>query len=69
MEYEDESSVFVVDWPPAARMAGMVDPDDWAAKLQFYNRLERAGVITALEEAGAGPGDLVRIGDAEWVWE
>ena len=45
------------------------DPDDWAAKLQFYNRLERSGVITALEEAGAGPGDLVRIGDAEWVWE
>ena len=48
----------------------MVDPDDWAAKLQFYNRLERVRrVITALEEAGAGPGDLVRIGDAEWVWE
>ena len=69
VEYEDEISVFVVDWPPAARMAGMVDPDDWAAKLQFYNRLERSGVITALEEAGAGPGDLVRIGDAEWVWE
>ena len=65
----DENSVFVVDWPPAARMAGMINPDDWAAKLQFYNRLERAGVITALEAAGAGPGDLVRIGDAEWVWE
>ena len=69
VEYADEISVFVVDWPPAARMAGMVNPDDWAAKLQFYNRLERAGVITALEEAGAGPGDLVRIGDEEWVWE
>ena len=67
--YVDEDSVFVVDWPPAARMVVMIDPDDWAAKLQFYNRLERAGVITALEEAGAGPGDLVRIGDAEWVWE
>ena len=67
--YVDENSVFVVDWPPAARMVGMVNPDDWNAKLQFYNRLERAGVITALEAAGAGPGDLVRIGDAEWVWE
>ena len=31
-------------------MAGVVDPDDWAAKLQFYNRLERSGVINALEE-------------------
>ena len=67
--YVDENSVFVVQWPPAERMAGMVNPDDWAAKLQFYNRLERAGVITALEAAGAGPGDLVRIGEAEWVWE
>ena len=67
--YVDEDNVFVVDWRPAARMAGMIDPDDWAAKVQFYNRLERAGVITALEAAGAGPGDLVRIGDAEWVWE
>ena len=67
--YVDEDSVFVVDWPPAARMAAMINADDWDAKLQFYNRLERSGVITALEEAGAGPGDLVRIGDAEWVWE
>ena len=67
--YVDEDSVYVVDWPPAARMVGMIDPDDWAAKLQFYNRLERSGVITALEAAGAGPGDLVRIGEAEWVWE
>ena len=67
--YVDEDSVFVVDWPPAARMAGMVDPDDWAAKLQFYNRLERSGVVGALEAAGAGPGDLIRIGEVEWVWE
>ena len=67
--YVDEDSVYVVDWPPAARMVGMIDPDDWAAKLQFYNRLERSGVITALEAAGAGPGDLVRIGEAEWIWE
>ena len=66
--YVDEDSAFVVDWPPAARMAGMVDPDDWAAKLQFYNRLERSGVISALEAAGAGPGDLIRIGEVEWVW-
>ena len=67
--YVDEDSVYVVDWPPAARMVGMIDPDDWAARLQFYNRLERSGVINALEAAGAGPGDLVRIGEAEWIWE
>ena len=65
----DDDGVFVVDWPPAARMATMVGPDDWAAKMQFYHRLERAGIVEALEASGAGPGDVVRIGDAELVWE
>ena len=65
----DDEGVFVVDWQPAARMATMIGPDDWAAKMQFYHRLERAGIVEALEAAGAGPGDVVRIGDAELVWE
>ena len=65
----DDEGVFVVDWPPAARMATMIGPDDWAAKMQFYHRLERAGIVEALEAAGAGPGDVVQIGDAELVWE
>ena len=65
----DEGGAFVVEWPSAARMAPMVDPDDWTAKIQFYNRLERMGVVRALEEAGVGPGDVVRIGEVEWLWE
>ena len=65
----DDEGVFVVDWPPAARMATMIGPDDWAAKMQFYHRLERAGIVEALEAAGAGPGDVVQIGEAELVWE
>ena len=65
----DEEGAFVVEWQSAARMAPMVDPDDWTAKIQFYNRLERMGVVRALEQAGVGPGDVVRIGDVEWLWE
>ncbi len=65
----DADGGYAVDWQPAERMAAMVGADDWAAWIQFYARLERAGVMRALEEAGAGPGDVVRIGDAEWVWE
>lgn len=65
----DDEGVFVVDWPPAERMATMIGPDDWAAKMQFYHRLERAGIVEALEAAGAGPGDVVQIGEAELVWE
>ncbi len=65
----DEEGAFIVEWPSAARMAPMVDPDDWTAKIQFFNRLERMGVVRALEDAGVGPGDVVRIGEVEWLWE
>ncbi len=67
--YADGEGGFVVEWQPAERMAGMVDPDDWNARMQFYDRLRRAGVIEALENAGVGSGDVVRIGGMEWRWE
>ncbi len=67
--YVEDGGVFVVDWPSAERMAAMVDPRDWTANVQFYNRLIRSGVVKALEDAGIGPGDTVRIGEAEWQWD
>ena len=47
----------------------MVNPDDWTANIQFYQRLMRSGVVRALEEAGIAPGDTVRIGEVEWQWD
>ena len=67
--YADDDGGFIVEWQPAERMASMVDPNDWSAKMQFYDRLRRAGIIEALENAGASSGDVVRIGGAEWRWE
>ena len=67
--YVEDDGVFVVDWPSAERMAVMVDPNDWTANVQFYNRLIRSGVVRALEEAGITPGDTVRIGEVEWQWD
>ena len=67
--YVEDEGVFVVDWPSAERMAVMVDPNDWTANIQFYNRLIRSGVVRALEEAGIQPGDTVRIGEVEWQWD
>lgn len=67
--YVVDDGVYVVDWPPAERMAAMVDPNDWTANVQFYNRLIRSGVVRALEEAGITPGDTVRIGEVEWQWD
>ena len=67
--YVEDDGVFVVDWPSAERMAAMVNPNDWTANVQFYNRLIRAGVVRALEEAGVTTGDTVRIGQVEWEWD
>ena len=64
-----DDGIFVVDWPSAERMAAMIDPDDWTANIQFYNRLIRSGVVKALEEAGIQPGDTVRIGQSEYQWD
>jgi len=36
---------------------------------RFQRTLERMGIAAALEEAGVRPGDTVRIGEAELVWE
>ena len=60
---------FVVEDSSISRIAAMVDPDNWGAKIQFHAHLKRKGVVRALEEAGVSHGDTVRIGDMEWEWE
>ena len=59
---------FIVDMPSVARIAAMVDADNWDAKLQFYAYLRKTGVVEALEEAGVVPGSTVRIDKMEWEW-
>ena len=61
--------VFVVQARRAVRIAELLNEDDWNARVQFLGYLQRAGVVRALEEAGAGPGDTVRFGEVEWEWE
>ena len=62
------SGAYVVDAPAAARVAGMVDSGDWNAMTQFHAYLRRVGVVRALEDAGAGPGDTVIVGRLEMEW-
>ena len=66
---KDGSGVFVVDSADAARVGAMVDVKNWGARMQYYARLRRTGVVKALEDAGIMPGDTVRIGELEWEWE
>ena len=63
------SAGYLVHAGRLGRMAAMVDPADWEARAQLYGYLDRAGVFTALQRAGAGPGDPFELGGKEWVWE
>lgn len=54
---------------PAMRFAGMLDLNNWGARVQFYDQLQRQGVIAALERAGIGPGDTYVVGKHELEWE
>ncbi len=51
------------------RMAAMTVWNLDEAVRRFQRTLERMGIVKALEEAGVQPGDTVRIGEAELVWE
>ena len=64
-----DGGCLVVESAPAARVAAMVDRRNWNAMVQFRRYLKRVGVLKALEDAGVGPGDPVRIGKLEWEWE
>ncbi len=51
------------------RLAAMTPFELDEAVYRFHRVLERMGVLDALREAGVQPGDTVRIGGAELVWE
>jgi GTP-binding protein len=64
-----DEEVYVVHCRQAERFAPMVNLSNWRARLQFHAELERLGVITALEKAGVGSGDTVRISNKELEWD
>ena len=53
----------------ATRFAGMVDLNNWAARVQFYEQLQRLGVVGELERAGIRSGDTYVVGKHELEWE
>ncbi len=74
---EDEET-FTVEWEEdewrvsgvrVERLAAMTVWNLEEAVRRFQRTLERMGIAAALEEAGVQPGDTVRIGEQELVWE
>ena len=66
---ELESGRYEVILRSATRFAGMVDLNNWGARVQFYEQLQRLGVIAALERAGIQTGDTYVVGKHELEWE
>ncbi len=64
-----EAGVFVVEAPQSSRFVALADMTDWRARLQIFRRLDKAGVVDALEKAGIKTGDMVKIGNVELEWD
>lgn len=65
----EEENVWRVRGRRVERLAEMTIWNLEEAVRRFQRALERMGVTDALEEAGVQPGDTVRIGEKELVWE
>jgi GTP-binding protein len=68
-EIEQEADGWRVSGMSIERAASMTVWNLEEAVRRFHRMLERSGVSSALEEAGVLPGDTVRIGEQELVWE
>jgi GTP-binding protein len=60
---------FLVSGDAVERLVARARFDSEAATQRFQVALDRTGVSAALEEAGAEPGDTVRIGDMEFEYQ
>jgi GTP-binding protein len=66
---EREEGAWWVRGAQVERLAAMTVWNLDEAVRRFQRALERMGIVAALEEAGVQPGDTVRIGERELVWE
>jgi len=60
---------FLVTGAAVERLVSRARFDSEAATQRFQVALDRMGVSAALEEAGAEPGDIVRIGEMEFEYQ
>jgi GTP-binding protein len=64
-----EGDIFVVAGPKVEKLAAMTDFNQEEALRRFQNILKKMGVEQMLEDQGVKPGDTVRVGTREFVYE
>jgi len=63
-----KGNTYIVSEPELERLLGnfdLDDPDEWP---EFYEKLEKLGINSLLEKAGARSGDIIITGNKEWKW-
>jgi GTP-binding protein len=60
--------VYYVRGRRVERMAAMTNPNSFEGMERLETQLRKMGVIAALREAGAKPGDTVYIGKTQLEW-
>ncbi len=68
-EIQKQDDLYLVSGHRQERLAIRTDFENPQAMGRFYKVLNRMGVIAALQKAGAKPGDMVKIGSKEFVYE
>ena len=65
---EKSEGEYVIKSSSIERMVRVIDMDDWAVQAQLWNELKRKGIVTALKNAGAKQGNVIRIGEWDLEW-
>ncbi len=69
IEVRREGKAFRISGRAAERAAALTNVDTPEGMTVLRHRLMRLGAERMLQRAGVAPGDLVRVGEAEFVWE
>ena len=64
-----EGDIFVVSSPRAEELLARMDLENPEARTYIRQQFARMGVAGALKKAGAKPGDTVRFGKVQMLWE
>ncbi len=64
-----DENTFVINHRKAVRISRASDLNNPEALAQFRRKLNDWGIITALEKTGLQPGDVVILGEKEFIWE
>lgn len=64
-----EGDIFVVSSPRAEKLIARMDLENPEARTYIRQQFARVGVASAMQKAGVKPGDTVRFGKVEMLWE